>query len=143
MIIVVDTNIVFSAILNSSSKIAQILLYPSTDLEFYSTTQLLTEIEKYQNKIKKLSGYTDAELKEVKRLVIKNITFIDVEIIPQESFLLAKDLTKDIDVDDTEFVALTDFINGLLWSGDRKLIRGLATKGWQRCIDTNELFRLI
>ncbi|MBX2899580.1 MAG: hypothetical protein KF775_08015 [Cyclobacteriaceae bacterium] len=64
MIIVVDTNIVFSAILNSSSKIAQILLYPSTDLEFYSTTQLLTEIEKNLNKIKKLSGYTDTELNE-------------------------------------------------------------------------------
>ncbi|MBN8576955.1 MAG: hypothetical protein J0L66_08410 [Cytophagales bacterium] len=76
MIIVVDTNIVFSAILNSSSKIAQILLYPSTDLEFYSTTQLLTEIEKNFNKIKKLSGCTETELNEIKRLVIKNITVI-------------------------------------------------------------------
>jgi predicted nucleic acid-binding protein len=38
--IVVDTNIVFSAILNTNSKIASILLYPKSKLNFYSTYQL-------------------------------------------------------------------------------------------------------
>ncbi|MBX2899581.1 MAG: hypothetical protein KF775_08020 [Cyclobacteriaceae bacterium] len=80
---------------------------------------------------------------KIKRLVIKNITFIEVELIPLEAFQLAEKLTKDIDIDDTEFVALTEFINGILWSGDRKLINGLATKGWQKCTDTNELYKLI
>jgi predicted nucleic acid-binding protein len=53
MIIVVDTNKVFSAILNSNGKIGRILLYPPSHLRFYSTTQLLSEIDQNSEKIKK------------------------------------------------------------------------------------------
>ena len=44
MRIVIDTNIVFSAILNTNSKIAQILLQPGSKVNFYATEQLLKEI---------------------------------------------------------------------------------------------------
>ncbi|MBE9460647.1 PIN domain-containing protein [Dyadobacter subterraneus] len=47
MRIVVDTNIAFSAILNTNSRIAQILLLPKSRLNFYSTEQLLTEISEH------------------------------------------------------------------------------------------------
>lgn len=45
MRIVVDTNIAFSAILNTNSKIARILLQPKRKLNFYSTEQLSREIK--------------------------------------------------------------------------------------------------
>lgn len=48
MRIVVDTNIVFSAILNSKSKIARILPQPKSTLNFYSTEQLLREIQEHK-----------------------------------------------------------------------------------------------
>ncbi len=51
MRIVVDTNIAFSAILNTDSKIARILLQPKTRLNFYSTVQLSREIEEHKEKI--------------------------------------------------------------------------------------------
>ena len=47
MRIVVDTNIVFSAILNTNSNIARIILHPKSNLHFYSTEQLLNEIEEH------------------------------------------------------------------------------------------------
>ncbi len=40
----------------------------------------------------------------------------------------AEDLTSDIDIDDCEFIALTDHMKGKLWSGDKRLIKGLLTK---------------
>ncbi len=45
MRIVVDTNIAFSAILNTNSKIARILLQPRTNFNFYSTEHLLKEVQ--------------------------------------------------------------------------------------------------
>ncbi|MBD3750124.1 MAG: hypothetical protein IE931_11580 [Sphingobacteriales bacterium] len=48
MRIVVDTNIVFSAILNTNSQIAKILLQPRSKLNFYATQHLLSEINEHK-----------------------------------------------------------------------------------------------
>jgi predicted nucleic acid-binding protein len=54
--VIVDTNIAFSAILNTNSTIARILLQPGSRLHFYSTDLLLIEIEEHKDKLKKISG---------------------------------------------------------------------------------------
>ena len=126
--VVVDTNIIFSAILNTNSNIANVILRPSPAFSFYSTSQLRNEIVKYHSKIKKLSGYSDSELNRILELVYQQIKFIDIALIPKENYKKAEELTSDIDVDDTEFVALTEFIKGKFWSGDKKLISGLTKK---------------
>jgi predicted nucleic acid-binding protein len=140
MRIVVDTNIVFSAILNSDSKIGRIILQPKNRFNFYSTEQLSREIDEHKDKIKKISNFTDYELNRVINLIINKIRFINPKLIPKESYNLAVSLTHDIDIDDTEFVALTEHIKGKLWSGDKELIEGLQNKGWNKVISTNELF---
>jgi predicted nucleic acid-binding protein len=140
--IVVDTNIVFSTILNTNSNIANVILRPYSNLIFYSTSQLRTEIEIHRNKIKRLSGYSESELNKIIELVYKRIKFIDVELIPKEDFQKAEKLTYDIDIDDTEFVALTEYIKGKFWSGDKKLISGLTKKGWRSIVTLKELLLL-
>lgn len=114
--IVVDTNIVFSAILNANSNIANVILRPYSNFTFYSTSQLRIEIEIHRHKIKNLSGYSEVELDRIIELIYQNIKFIDVVLIPKEAFQKAEKLTNDIDIDDTEFVALTEFIKGKFWS---------------------------
>lgn len=137
--IVVDTNIVFSAILNTNSNIANVLLKPDSNFSFYSTSQLHTEIENHRSKIKKLSGYSDGELNRIIELVYQRIKFIDIGLIPKENYRMAVELTSNIDIDDTEFVALAEFIKGKFWSGDKKLISGLTKKGWGLLISLKEL----
>ncbi len=143
MRIVVDTNIAFSAILNTNSKIARILLQPKNRLNFYSTEQLLFEIEEHKEKIKRISKFSDYELDRIILLITNKIRFINLRLISKESYDLAESLTKDIDIDDTEFVALTEHIKGKLWSGDKELQKGLNKKGWDKFISTEELFESI
>jgi predicted nucleic acid-binding protein len=139
MRIVVDTNIVFSAILNTNSKIAQILLQPGSRVNFYATEQLLKEIEEHKAKIKQLTDYSHIELNRVIKLITGRIRFINVKLISKDSFRRAELLTHDVDIDDTEFVALTEHIKGKFWSGDKELQHGLMKKGWHKFVTTDEL----
>ncbi|MDZ4822809.1 MAG: PIN domain-containing protein [Flavobacteriales bacterium] len=121
MRVVVDTNIAFSSILNTNSRIARIILQPKTSLNFYSTEQLLSEIEEHKGKLKKLSKYSDSELNRAVFLINKKIRFINPGFIPKAIFAKAENLARDIDIDDTEFIALTEHIRGKFWSGDTQL----------------------
>lgn len=134
MRIVVDTNIAFSAILNTNSRIASILLQPKSRLNFYSTEQLFTEIEEHKDKLKKISKYSDLELHRAVLIITSRIRFINVKLIPKEIYQKAEALTKDVDIDDTEFVALTEHAKAKLWSGDKELLEGLRKKKWNKSI---------
>lgn len=69
MRIVVDTNIVFSAVLNTNSQIANILLLSNAPLFFYSTAKLSSELDKHHDKLLRLSGYNDFELNRMINLL--------------------------------------------------------------------------
>ena len=83
MRIVVDTNIVFSAILNTNSKIAQIILKPGSRINFYATEQLLKEIEEHKSKIKQLTDYSNVELNRVINLITGRVKVIHFLILSQ------------------------------------------------------------
>jgi len=141
MRIVVDTNIAFSAILNTNSRIARIFLQPKSRLNFYSTEQLLTEIEEHKDKLKAISTYSDLELHRAISIITSRIRFINIKLIPKEIYQKAEALTKDVDIDDTEFVALTEHAKAKLWSGDKELLKGLKKKKWNKVVTTEELYK--
>jgi predicted nucleic acid-binding protein len=143
MRIVVDTNIAFSAILNTDSRIGRILLQSKSRLNFYSTDLLLLEIEEHKSKLKDIAGYSDADLYKTLKLITDKIRFIDARLIPSAVFIEAQHLLESIDIDDTEFVSLTSHIKGKLWTGDKALLSGLKQKGWNHCISTWQLFDMI
>lgn len=143
MRIVVDTNIVFSAILNTNSKIARIILQPKSTLNLYSTEQLQYELAEHWNKLKALSKYSEIELHKISTLITSRIKFISVEFIPLKLLLKTEVLTRDIDIDDTEFVALAEHIRGKLWTGDKELIKGLKRKKWDKRVSTEDLYQSI
>ena len=143
MRIVVDTNIAFSAILNTNSKISKIILQPRSSLNLYSTKQLLDEITEHWSKLKKISKFSDKQLHETVALITNKIKFINPELIPINLFKKAVNLTKDSDIDDTEFVALTEHIRGKLWTGDKELRKGLQKNKWDKLINTEELYQLV
>jgi predicted nucleic acid-binding protein len=139
MKVVVDTNIVFSAILNSSGNIGKVLVNYGRQFEFYSCDFLKTEIALHQKKLLKLTRLNEAELNELITLCIKNIRFINESIVPAKDWRFAIDLLQDIDVNDAAFVALARNLKANLWTGDKKLIQGLTKQGYKKFVSTQQL----
>ena len=108
MKITVDSNIVFSAILNTRSNIGQILTIGSKYFDFYTIDLLKTEILNHKTKIKKITGFSDADFYETYNLVNSKIRFVDDKLIPEDVLKLAYNLIYDIDEKDTVFVALNN-----------------------------------
>jgi len=142
MIIIVDTNIAFSAILNTKSIIGDLILNSGNVFQFWSCHYLLEEIDKHWVKLKKVSKLNDIALHESQRLVYKNINFIDEYQIPKVYRLQAYDLVKDIDLNDIVFVALNEYQESVLWTGDKALIKGLKLTGYDKVITTTEIVKL-
>jgi len=142
MKIVVDSNIVFSAIINSQSQIGQLLIDGSTYFEFYSIGLLKEEIFNHKGKIIQLTRFSEKHFNEVYNLILSNISFIDDILLNNNDLLTAFNLVSDIDENDTLFVALSNFLDAKLWTGDRKLTIGLAKKNYKNTITTNELHEM-
>src|SRR5665647_182391 len=139
MKIIIDTNIVFSAILNSNSRIGKILLNSNEHFQFYTCEYLRTEILRHRNKILKLTKLTEDELVELEELITHKITFINERLLPQELLLKTEILLKSIDPNDTPFVALTKHLEGKLWTGDMQLYNRLKAKRFKDIILTADL----
>ncbi|MBE0638396.1 MAG: DNA-binding protein [Bacteroidales bacterium] len=140
MKIIVDSNIVFSAILNSQGKIGQLIINGSRYFKFYTVGLLKEEIEEHKGKILSLSGFTNQQFKNSYQTITNRIIFVDEIFLSDRELLKAIDLVADIDENDALFVALTNYLNGKLWTGDKKLILGLKSKRYSKTISTNELY---
>jgi predicted nucleic acid-binding protein len=139
MKVVVDTNIVFSALLNSNGIIGEILFNSPQSIEFYSCNYMRYEIHKHWEKLKKISGLSDDRLRISYTYLLDKLRFINEEIIPAEVWNSAEELVKNIDIDDIDFVALTQFLNAVLWTGDKVLYNSLKQIEFQNIVNTAEL----
>ncbi len=97
------------------------------------------EIEKHYKKLKQISKLSDAELSVAHSRVLSRIHFINEELIPEKRWIEAGKLISDIDVDDIDFVALTNHLKGFLWTGDKPLYNGLRKKGFKKVLTTSDL----
>lgn len=142
MRIVVDTNIVFSAILNSNGLIGELLFNTENLFDFYAPEFMIDELNKHKTKLKQLTKMTSENIDVSIYQVLKNIELISSEAISELDWQRAYELALDIDEDDTPFVATALGIKGAIWTGDKKLINGLRHKEFKEIYSTTELFEL-
>lgn len=139
-IYIVDTNIVFSTAMNTQSRIGQFLM--QSDVEkytFYAPTYLKIELERHAPKLVSLSGLSESEVREIINLVYTKINFIDDAQIPIETYSQAARLVRDVDEYDVHFVALTNHLDEVLWTGDRKLYRHLLKMGFDKVVTFEDI----
>lgn len=142
MKIIIDTNIIFSLLLNSNGNIGNILFNSNEIFEFYSCDYMRYEINKHWQKLLKISKLTEEELKESHYKVLSKINFINEQLIPMKIWKYSEELVKDIDIDDSDFIALTKYIKGHLWTGDKELYNGLKSKKFIRVYNTEDIIRI-
>ena len=128
MTIVVDTNIVFSGLLSPKGTISDVIINSYKTFDFYCPNFVLEELENHKFKLLKLTGLSEKELDVLKFILFKKIDFINLETVSLNTFENAFEITKDIDEFDTPFVALAMELKSPLWTGDKKLIKGLKKK---------------
>lgn len=139
MKLIIDTNIVFSALLNSSSPISNLIFNSTEKLELFSCLFMKYEIEKHWGKIYKISKVSNDELNKFKLLLYSKINFIDESTIPQNIWIDSEKVLENIDLDDTPFVALSKYTGFILWTGDKKLYNWIKKTDFVQVINTSEL----
>lgn len=142
MRILVDANIVFSGILNSNGKIGDLLINSSKHFTFIAPDFLRHEIRNKYKRLQDISGMTVVQIAEAEYQICKNITFISEEQITAKYWSQAFDLVRDIDKNDTPYIAYSKQFKCKLWSGDKKLFKGLLKKGFTSLLTTDDLFEI-
>ncbi len=74
--IIVDTNIIFSCLLNSRGIVGDIIFNSGHAFEFYSNQYMRFEIRKHWNKLLKASKMNDSELRTAYEKLTTRLTFI-------------------------------------------------------------------
>ena len=139
---IVDANMVFSGILNTNGKIGDLLINSKPYFTFIAPDFLRTEIRNHYPRLVKISGLTIEEVQEAEFHLYKDITFISEEQIKVSNWISADKLVKDVDPKDTHYIAYSKEFRCKVWSGDKKLIKGLALKEFTNFITTDELYQL-
>jgi predicted nucleic acid-binding protein len=115
MIVVVDTNVVASAILRKS--ITQRILFNAA-FRFYAPGFIWSEIAEHRKEFIEKTGYAEDEFNNAVYLAFSNLT-----IVPEEEYekYRGEALSFSPDKDDWPFLALALHLNAPLWSFDKKL----------------------
>lgn len=78
-IIIIDTNLIFSALLSSQSKIRDILF--DNNFKFYAPNYLISEIYLHKEKLIKLSKLDEENFYLIFNGIIDKINFISLDFI--------------------------------------------------------------
>lgn len=127
-VIIVDTNLIFSALLSTTSQIREVLLDES--FIFYAPNFIVAEVFKHQRKMFKYTKLDEADFFAYFNSIIENIRFVPLDFISIASRQQAFELCHDVDPKDIPFVALSIELESPLWTGDNKLKKGLSAKGF-------------
>jgi len=100
------------------------------------------EIRKHWSKLKKISKLGDKELETAYDLLLARLTFINEELIPKNIWLQSEKIVTSIDPDDIDFVALTKYLKGYLWTGDKPLYDGLKGNHFRTVYNTADMLQL-
>lgn len=142
MIVITDSNIIFSALINPTGKEAKILK-SKEKIQFIAPNFLLEEIREHWNLIENFSVLKKFQLLEEFKILKSRIKVVGIDEIPRKKLMEAYQIVKDIDEEDTYFVALFLFEKHKIWTGDKHLIKGLLEKGYDICVTTEQLKKLL
>lgn len=126
--IIVDTNILFSSLLQQTSHFYEILI--TEDFKFYICELTLVELFRHKEKLIKTSKLTEDDIIKFYYLILKRINIFKEDLIKLSNWYKAFEYCKDIDEADTPFIALTLELNGLLFTGDKAFKQSLLNKGF-------------
>ena len=143
MIVTVDANILFSALITSNGRIAKILTDPHLVLQRVSCHYAVVELFKHQPKLVQLAKKPLETVIDDLSTLINQLQLFNETLIELQHWQEAARLTMGVDSFDISYVALTLQTGGWLWTGDKKLTIHLRAMGFDRVLNTEALFQML
>jgi predicted nucleic acid-binding protein len=140
MRIIVDSNVVVSAILNKHSRIGELLIFGRRHFEYFAPSLMKLEIREHQSRLMKISKLSEEDFEKVREELFECLTFISEEQIPYPYWHSALPIVREVDMDDIAFVALASYLDGQLWTGDKRLLGGMQQKGYTQGVSTEWIY---
>lgn len=136
MNIIIDSNILFSALIKDSTTRQIILKY---DNLFLFPEYIFEEMERHQQELFEKSQMNKKDFSQLLQIVLKKVI-----IVPNESLINyrkeALEIIKDIDKDDTIFIGCAlAYPNSIIWSDDKKL----KLQNKIKVLNTKEIIKLL
>jgi len=136
MNIVIDSNVLFSAMIKDSITRRIILEY---DGIFLFPSFIFQEMEKHKEELLIKSGMDIKDFNEILGIILKKVIIIPEEVLFQYRDE-ALEIIRDIELDDVLFIACALAYNdSIIWSDDKKLKEQTKIK----IINTNEFIELL
>ncbi len=143
MIVIVDTNIIISACLDSRSELYKFLTTNYPKLDFTSPDFAIEEIIHHQTEICLKSRKSLVLFQHNLAVLLEHLLILKSDDLLNTDILEAESFTSTIDIDDTIFVAFAMALDSLLWTGDLKLYKALRRKKITNVILTKELKQIL
>lgn len=136
MNIILDSNVLFSALIKDSTTRRMMIEYDSF---FLFPSYIFIEMQTHKEELLKKSGMNRQEFNKLLRIILRKVTIIPTEVLITYK-KEAVDIVKDIDVNDALFVACAlAYPNSIIWSDDKKL----KLQDKVRVINTKEMMELL
>ena len=129
--VVIDANRLFSDLISGRQRLRK-LFQAHPEIEFFCPKYVFIELFKHKEDIAKATALDEADLLSVLHSLLQHIHFFDEDAVSIGSWIEAWRLCRDVDENDTAYVALTLELGGSLWTGDKELEIGLRKKGFTR-----------
>jgi predicted nucleic acid-binding protein len=129
MKIVIDSNVIFSSLLSGKTFYMDIL----NQNEVYAPDFLFEEIEEYENTIIEHTPLKE-DFYDYALEIFQSLKIVPRIAVRPNTWQKAYDLCKTIDEKDTPFLALSLELNLPLVTRDKKLYKGLLSKGFNNVI---------
>jgi predicted nucleic acid-binding protein len=143
MTIVVDANILISAIINPESFIGTTLLTQNANVDYVLPSFAIEETLIHKKRICKTlnidESFFDNNLNAINNACL---VFASESILPKYS-KLAILIVEKIDPKDAIYVAFSLALDALIWSGDLKLYKSLRKNNFKNIITTTDLKRIL
>ncbi len=136
MHIIIDSNVLFSALIKDSLTRKLILDYEGV---FLFPSYIFQEYEKHKQELIKKTGMDDNDMQQLINLVLKKVFIVPNDIL--DSYRTeALQIIKDIDPDDVLFIACAlAYPNSIIWSDDKKLKKQSRIK----ILNTSEILKVL
>jgi predicted nucleic acid-binding protein len=129
--VVVDANIAFKSLVSRRGDLRD-RLDPSGNLKFHAPGYLFVELFKHKDRLIHATKLTPDDLLQALQALVSRLEFVNEANITLGLWMEAHRLCKDVDENDTPYVALTLHLDGRLWTEDAELKKGLRAKGFER-----------